>query len=320
MNDKDKKFYYLFLPIAVIMVAAAVIYITVYKEKKTEEIQTLNMLPIPDVDADTAEVSKIDGYARLAERDNNKERERKLMDNKDFFGISDEQETEKNDRMFLYEEKETAAPAPEIKAATTKRQAVKQATVKTEVKERIVYVQAPAVKTPEPEPEQVYYNSFAVHSGNNTAAVSETGSGDVYLLAVLEENQKLKDGTQLTFIAKDEFTYKNILIKKASILYGVASVSESNIDITINKVRLPSTELKDVKLSGYNENYQKGIHFKGKGDAVIKDAANTTIKNGVDVASGGKSRMANNFVRGSSKSVEADAEVFIAKGYVMYFK
>lgn len=335
MNDKEKKFYLLFLPIVAILVIGAVVYLKFYKKPAVvENTAAASSIPLPEVsEADTAEVSKIDGYSRLSERKSSEDRERKLMENKDFFGFDGEEKTEvKTERRYLNgdkpdEEKTAAIPAPAApvkpkpvqKRAASPRPAEKPAE-RTAIERPAAEAKAEPVKQAAQQDEPVYYNAFSVHksaSGGNQSA--KEAKELPFLEAVLEENQKLKKGTQVTFIAKQDYLLKNTQIKKGTILYGVASMTDNRIDIKINKARLPSSELVNLNLEGYNENYQKGIYYEGKGDAVAKDAANTGIRATVAAVTGGN-RDASNIVRGSTRSVEADFEIFVAKGYTMYFR
>lgn len=318
LPDRDKKLYFLYIPTAAAVIACTFIF---GPEKGGEEQQLASSAPgieIPGVEeADTGYARKSDAYKNLLAEESEKSRREGLMKESDFFGFEADGKKKKEEpqagtlsgRRANYG---SALPEPAEQEGPEKKPEAP--------KEKVVYVyrDRPSEKKQEQaEPETAPRSRFGVYKAAPGYSQREE---EEFISAVLEENQKLRDNSQVTFIAMEETETSYGKIPKQSLLFGYVRFGPDRIEVTVNRCQDTKGNNFPVQLTGYNENFQRGIKYEGKIDNAVQRGSNSAASSGAAAAAAAAGRAAGSVVRGVSAALQKEPEIFIGKGYRMHFK
>lgn len=319
---KDRKLYFVYIPVAVIIISISFVVKSIREEQTVDEELQQTAIFLPEVGGDdTGYASKSDAYKELLRKQKEKRRTNELMKESDFFGFdaNDAEEAEPDScaqqRRTSYgrvNTEENIEPASEITKPRTKKEIVyvyRERTPKTEEKT----VEA----VPPPPNDPAGYSGMGVYQAG---AASDSEIGNRFLVAVLEEDKKLRANSQLTFIAMDELATEEGIIAKQSLLFGFVTFKQDRIEVEINKIQNADGTVTAVHLIGYNENYQRGIRYEGRVDKAMQRGSNSAVNSASEVASSAAGRLAGSVIRSTSDVFQKQPEIFVGKGYRMYFK
>lgn len=170
------------------------------------------------------------------------------------------------------------------------------------------------------------YNSFGVtvsSAKNNENTNIEELSLNKYIEAFTLEDKKIKSNTQLTFILNENTTISGIRFRRMSRIFAVAVYNNGNVDIIGNVIQNTDGKEYSINLIGYNENFQKGIYRDSDNEEDINKAKDGVIDNlhyAPSVEAELITQAINAGQQGAKEIIKKDPEIFISKGYKMYFK
>jgi len=327
LPDKDKKLYFLYIPLAVLVISATFIFKNSKKDENTvsENIEN-EAVPLPGVESDgKGHETKSAAYRSLMAKQEKKARTKRLMEEEDFYGYDPENEEDQKetDSLKFQRRRNNSALAepekPEVKESTEKKAAPKPQ-IKYIYRDRKPASSPQKQEKPavQPEKEETYYG-IGVYQASQNSSTQESSGGE-FLSAVLEENKKLRDGSQLTFIATSDIKTETGNIPKQSLLFGYVDFMNERIEVHINRVRDTKGKNFPCNLVGYNENFQRGIKYEGKVDKAMERSSNTVVDEVAATSGSATGRLAGRMISNTKDAFKRPPEIFIGKGYRMHFK
>lgn len=307
------------VPVAVIMIF--ILYSMFFKNSTQKDIKEINSkssaLILPDVKNDTSDFkkSKSSVYDELEIKEKTKKEQEQLKSSKDFFDMNDKTY---NNSENITNNTPSTNNTKDFPSSPSKKNNSNTTTGKKITSNYSSPVTTSAVpKTIKNEDNSNDEYSFGVYKNTSTKSTTSTATND-YIPAILEKSQKIKNGTEVVFILQKDAIIDGKKFEKMSIMYGICSFNSTRVDITINTIQDKAGEKYPVSLSGYNENYQKGI-FYSDADATIKQSKSNIFSSTSSKVKSGT--VVNGVIQATQNAIQNQkADVDVSQGYKMYFK
>ena len=344
MSDKQKKLFLLLLPAAIILFAAFVWFELKSDKPKIEETKKIQ-IDIPDIPNNEKRQAKEEIFAAYERKEMNFNEERKNIksDKEDFFGLAGKKSH--NDIEELYN-KESEAGKSDQEATVP---VIRKTQSRVEVKE---YEESKEMQELEQRNKQMKKNSgiedeekgnesedeanktedfqsdggFGIAYGESYKNENESGKNinidlNDFIKAELLSDKNIKDNSELVFVLSEEYVTEQYTINKMARLYCKANVVDNRIDIICNTIRNTDGKIYNIRLCGYNENYQRGIRIEGKIDKVVNETNNEALEEGAEIITDitGVGSGIRDVLRSGTNAMEKDIEILLKEGYLMLF-
>lgn len=324
------------LTLLLILVVPAIILVLVLvltKENVAEE--AVSEVPTEEQNVPIPEASEVKTEGKLSQylKEQEAEYQRKMKENQEgidqsevFFDevVSDE----KSESKKAVVESEPEKPRVEKSSSRGSSYSSRKAVVKTnteEVKEAVVE---------KPKEEEVYRSSMGIvessSSKKSTAGkTSEVSSEESinepeFIPVVLEQDVRIKNGSVVVFILKNDMELAGGIVKKNSYVYCKATMMSDRCYLDVTKIKgIDGRIFSPKKIAIYDEKYTKGLEYDGKVDNAAKEAASEqTNETSTDISSG--SIILDNSVdllkKTIRKSAKTERTVTISEGYRVFIK
>ena len=345
MSDKQKKLFLLLLPAAIILFAVFVWFELKGDKPKIEETKKIK-IDIPDIPNNEKRQAKeeiFDAYERK-EMNFSEERKKIKTEKEDFFGLAGKKSH--NDIEELYNKESEFGKSDQEVVATV----VSQPQRRLDVKE---HEESKGIKELEQRNKQMKINSgiedeekvneseneanktnedfqsdsgFGIAYGKSFKKENESGNNSNidlsdFIKAELLSDKNIKDNSELVFVLSDEYVTEQYTINKMARLYCTADVVGDRIDIICNTIRNIDGKIYNIRLFGYNENYQRGIRIEGKIDKVVNETNNEALEEGAEIITDltGVGSGIRDVLKSGTKAMEKDIEILLKEGYLMLF-
>lgn len=346
MSDKQKKLFLLLLPAAIILFLVFAWFELKGDKPKIEETKKIQ-IDIPDIPNNEKRQAKEEIFAAYERKEMNFNEERKNIksDKEDFFGLAGKKSH--NDIEELYN-KESEAGKSDQEATVP---VIRKTQSRVEVKE---YEESKEMQELEQRNKQIKTNSgiedeekinesedeankttkdfqsdsgFGIAYGESFQKENESGKNSIidlndFIKAELLSDKNIKDNSELVFVLSEEYVTEQYTINKMARLYCKANVVGDRIDIICNTIRNTDGKIYNIKLFGYNENYQKGIRIEGKIDKVVNETNNEALEEGADIITDitGVGSGISDVLKSGTRAMKKDIEILLKEGYLMLFK
>lgn len=178
----------------------------------------------------------------------------------------------------------------------------------------------------EPQVIDEQYTSLGLASSpnasSNQANIQELSFNN-YIEAFTLSDKKIKNNSQLIFILNENTTISGVRFRKMSRIFAVAVFRDGNVEIIGNVIQNTDGKEYSINLTGYNENFQQGIYTDSDNEKDINDSKDDIIDDlsySPSTNSMLVSQALNAGQKGAKEIVKKQPEIYIAKGYKMYFK
>lgn len=326
------------LTLLLILVVPAIILVLVLvlsKENVAEE--AVNEVPTEEQNVPIPDASEVKTEGKLSQylKEQEAEYQRKMKENQEgidqsdvFFDevVSDEKSESKN----AVVESEPEKPREEKSASRGSSYSSRKAVAKTnteEVKEAVVE---------KPKEEEVYRSSMGIveSSSSKKSSAGKSSSSDVsseagidepeFIPVVLEQDVRIKNGSVVVFILKNDMELTGGIVKKNSYVYCKATMMSDRCYLDVTKIKGTDGRIfSPKKIAIYDEKYTKGLEYDGKVDNAAKEAAseqtnetstdinsgNIVLDNGVDLLK-----------KTIRKSAKTERTVTVSEGYRVFIK
>ncbi len=323
--EKDNKFVYIFIGVALIMVFGVIFYIaSVFSTKDSTEAEiSVTKSEMLSKDSVNINADRVNSYT---EKDSVQAPSRINIDwSKMNLKVKKKPTEETN---TVKEEPKENHTKPKTYSGNTRKVAVQKDTAK--------------VTTVKEEPKKDESGGFGVILTNRTAkknvqateqntvtqpAYAEKGG---FFSAVLEEDTQIKNGSSVVFYLIEDCVFNDIHFKKNSICYGKAFLANSTFEIHINQIMNTDNRMFSTRnVFVFDEKYSRGLSGEGKlNEAVREGTTETTSETSGSIGSvGGGSpinganlavKTLNNTLKAITKKKEPVISLF--KGYKVYLK
>lgn len=276
-------------------------------------------LVLPAVKDDTVNKSKSTVYEDIANKEAQEKENDRVKSSKDFFSMNDK----KND------DNENVSNNANSNSQANNTTVKKTAQAKHFVNSKIKTTESANNKGKENNSSEDNNYGFGVYQNNNSnnkiPGHDSVTKNKEFIPAILEKSMKIRNGSEVIFILQKSTTIEGIYFEKMSIMYGTANFNNDRLDITINTIQDKAGTKYIVNLTGYNENYQKGIFYSDRVESSVNQSKSNVLSSTAGVLGskigGTAGQVINETVQGASNSLNNQkAEINISQGYKMYFK
>lgn len=346
MSDKQKKLFLLLLPAAIILFVVFAWFELKGDKPKVEESKVIK-IDIPDIPNNEKRQAKEEIFDAYERKEMNFSEERKNIksEKKDFFGLSGKKSN--NDIEELYNKESRAGKSYKeesvpVISKTKRRVEVNDYEKSDEIKELEQRNQKIKASSGIEDEEKVNKNmgdevnettkeyqsdsGFGIAYGESFKNENESGKNinidlNDFIKAELLSDKNVKDNSELVFILSEEYVTEQYTINKMARLYCTANVIGDRIDIICNTIRNTDGKIYNMRLCGYNENYQRGIRIEGKIDKVVNETNNEALEEGAEIITDitGVGSGIRDVLRSGTRAMEKDIEILLKEGYLMLF-
>ena len=170
---------------------------------------------------------------------------------------------------------------------------------------------------------------FTEFNANNTINSNEDHPKNTvrYMEAFLEDDSKISDVSDLTFILSNDYVINGVKFQALSILYGRSSAKNTYFDVNVYQILNSADGIKyPANLTLYNSNYGRGIKYEGNINRAVKDESNEAIQNSSLPVSTNTGELATyaisttaNVVKGTMNKLKKDYSIPLNKNLKVYF-